>query len=293
VTLERILARHRLSALSATSLFIQVMRGRTTNPKLYLKLNPKLNPKQVMRGLKEVHSHGLMHRDVKPANLFVTQAGGGACSELVVKIGDFGLSTAHSEAPRVGEDVRGGQHGNEKALQHTVGAGTPTYMAPEQARGRVYSEQCDIYSVGVVFLQMVAGFKTLMQRVDALETAAQVSEMCEDPQMIPLPMTVCAKPRVAALIRQMLAHDPRMRPSAAAALEEAESIWFQFVERRVAERASGGRGQWEEAWEEEWEEEWEAVEAAAKSMDAGFVARRLFYRWALHTHAEQKSIPVH
>ena len=49
----------------------------------------------------------------------------------------------------------------------------------------------------------------------------------------------------------------------------------------------------EEAWEEEWEEEWEAVEAAAKSMDAGFVARRLFYRWALHTHAEQKSIPVH
>jgi serine/threonine protein kinase len=166
-------------------------------------------------------------------------------------------------------------------------------MAPEQARGRVYSEQCDIYSVGVVFLQMVAGFKTLMQRVDALETAAQVSEMCEDPQMIPLPMTVCAKPRVAALIRQMLAHDPRMRPSAAAALEEAESIWFQFVERRVAERASGGRGQWEEAWEEEWEEEWEAVEAAAKSMDAGFVARRLFYRWALLTLAEQKSVPVH
>ena len=34
--------------------------------------------------------------------------------------------------------------------------------------GKVYSEQCDIYSVGVVFLQMVAGFKTLMQRVDAL-----------------------------------------------------------------------------------------------------------------------------
>jgi hypothetical protein len=130
-------------------------------------------------------------------------------------------------------------------------------------------------------------------RVDALETTAQVSEMCEDPQMIPLPITVCGMPRVAALIRQMLAHDPRMRPSAAAALEEAESIWFQFVERRVAERASGGRGQWEEAWEEEWEEEWEAVEAAAKSMDAGFVARRLFYRWALLTLAEQKSVPVH
>ena len=40
------------------------------------------------------------------------------------------------------------------SIQHTVGAGTPTYMAPEQTRGKVYSEQCDIYSVGVVFLQV-------------------------------------------------------------------------------------------------------------------------------------------
>ena len=86
VTLERILARHKLSALSATSLLIQVMRGLT-----------------------EVHSRGLMHRDIKPANLFVTQTGRGEWGEVVVKVGDFGLSTAHSEAP-LGGDLRGGRH---------------------------------------------------------------------------------------------------------------------------------------------------------------------------------------
>jgi len=104
--------------------------------------------------------------------------------------------------------------------------------------------------------------------------------MCDDPQMIPLPPRVCAVPRVAALIRQMLAHAPHMRPSAPAALEEAESIWREFVDGRRAARASDGRGEGEVEWEVEWEEDWKEAEAAGRRLEAGYIGRRLFGRWA-------------
>eukprot|EP00277_Geminigera_cryophila_P021807 CAMPEP_0179477304 /NCGR_PEP_ID=MMETSP0799-20121207/56075_1 /TAXON_ID=46947 /ORGANISM="Geminigera cryophila, Strain CCMP2564" /LENGTH=90 /DNA_ID=CAMNT_0021287863 /DNA_START=44 /DNA_END=313 /DNA_ORIENTATION=- len=68
----------------------------------------------------------------------------------------------------------------------------------------------------------------MWQRIDALDTAARISEVSDDPQVIPLPDHVAAYPRLAALIRQTLAYAPAMRPSAAAALEEAESIWREL-----------------------------------------------------------------
>ena len=167
-----------------------------------------------------VRASGLMHRDIKPANLFITRGGGGKGMEdaVVVKLGDFGLSTAHTAAWEVmdavnddgvegvkagqssmmdrshrgagGGRARGEGRGDERdkgRLQHTVGAGTHTYMAPEQMGGKFYSEKCDVYSVGVVLLQMVANFKSVMQRVDALDAAARMSEDCDDPQVNPKP----------------------------------------------------------------------------------------------------------
>lgn len=297
VTLEKVLERHALSALAATSVLVQVLRG-----------------------LSEVHSRGLMHRDIKPANLFITQEGGG---DIVVKVGDFGLSTAHSflgaESVHVVEDSGSWRQGHR--LQHTVGTGTPTYMAPEQMGGKYYSEQCDIYAVGVVYLQvrldlvthdvqsralhqpippaghgvlghhlitcvelpsdtlavqMVAGFKTLMERVDALDAAGRISEMCHDPQQIPLPESVCAHPRIAALIRQTLAYAPDMRPSAAAALDEAVSIWRELLR----DRKTGGCGKVQEEDVDaicggDWEDS-ESLTAPAP----GHIDSRLFARWS-------------
>ena len=131
VTLEKVLERHTLSALSATSILVQVLRGLT-----------------------EVHSRGLMHRDIKPANLFITL--GADRREILVKVGDFGLSTAHSLVAGGGADAAGepGIPAVPHRLQHTVGTGTPTYMAPEQMAGKYYSEQCDMYAAGVVYLQV-------------------------------------------------------------------------------------------------------------------------------------------
>ena len=96
---------------------------------------------QILRGLEHAHDHGVLHRDIKPQNVFVR-------SDEVVKIMDFGLT---SLAWR--NEVDAASSGRFTLL----GAGTPGYMAPEQARGRAQDERTDLWAVGVLLHEMVAG----------------------------------------------------------------------------------------------------------------------------------------
>src|SRR5262249_24172877 len=103
-----------------------------------LKKSGKLSIPQVLRlgrqiglGLAAAHDHGLMHRDIKPTNLWIEPEQGGR-----IKILDFGL------ARPVAEDSHLTQTG-------TV-LGTPAYMAPEQASGAKADCRCDLFSLGVV-----------------------------------------------------------------------------------------------------------------------------------------------
>src|ERR1700722_10094125 len=90
---------------------------------------------QLCRALASAHAQGVVHCDVKPANVLLSADG-------VVKVGDFGVA-------RLAE-------GTSQALTATV-AGTPRYMAPEQARGRATTPATDVYSAGVVLYEMLAG----------------------------------------------------------------------------------------------------------------------------------------
>ncbi|MBM4382292.1 MAG: serine/threonine protein kinase [Deltaproteobacteria bacterium] len=106
-----------------------------------LRKRGKLSPKdaarmgvQIATGLQFAHERGLVHRDIKTANLFFTR-------DRVVKIMDFGLA-------KMVEEVR-------KAA--TVVGGTPYYMAPEQALGERVDHRADLYAFGVTLFELVAG----------------------------------------------------------------------------------------------------------------------------------------
>lgn len=89
-------------------------------------------------GLREAHRHGFTHRDVKPSNLMIDGHGG-------IKVLDFGLA-----ASPAGEHVEG-------PVAQTSLAGTPLYMAPEQARGDAIDFRADVYALGATLYHLASG----------------------------------------------------------------------------------------------------------------------------------------
>ena len=119
---------------------------------------------QVVDALHYLHGLGLIHRDLKPSNIFLDKNND-------VKLGDFGLATQQhhhgalaskptqrqqSQLARCEQRTRSAQ-GLQPA--HSVGIGTPAYMAPEQQRGKgKYNFLADMYSLGLILFEMWAGF---------------------------------------------------------------------------------------------------------------------------------------
>ena len=92
---------------------------------------------QAARGLAEAGKHNIVHRDIKPANLMITAKG-------LVKVADFGISKI------------AGEHG---LTMTGTAVGTPAYCSPEQGRGDQVDARADIYSLGVVFYELLTGKK--------------------------------------------------------------------------------------------------------------------------------------
>jgi eukaryotic-like serine/threonine-protein kinase len=151
----------------------------------------------VLAGLAAAHGRGLVHRDVKPANILLPDEGG-------VKLADFGIAKALAEA-----SVRLTDTG------HVLG--TPRYLAPEQAAGQPATPRSDLYSLGVVAYECLAG-RAPFEADSALAVALAH-------QQAPVPSLAAAAPRVppalVAAVERTLEKDPEARYASAAEMRRA------------------------------------------------------------------------
>ncbi len=144
---------------------------------------------QCALALAAAHEAGVVHRDVKPANILVTPEG-------QVKLTDFGIARA--------VDVAGHTRTGEVM-------GTPQYLAPEQAMGRPVTGATDLYALGVVGYEMLTGTRPFDAGSPVATALAHINDA-------PPPLPAWVGDPLRAAIEACLAKDPLQRPSSAASL---------------------------------------------------------------------------
>ena len=126
---------------------MQLLQGHPLNEELGRPMDPQraaLVVADILRGLEHAHARNVVHRDLKPDNLFVTQDEDG---EECIKLLDFGIA----KVKRSGEQQEGA------VTLSGLMAGTPAYMSPEHVIGAETDERADLYSTGVIFYELLAG----------------------------------------------------------------------------------------------------------------------------------------
>ena len=153
---------------------------------------------QVALALEEAHKHGLVHRDVKPANILL------APGDRAL-LADFGIACVLA-------DER-----DEPLTKLGMGIGTAEYMSPEQARGEPIDHRADVYALGIVLFQALTG-RVPFTSEDHFTTA--MMQVYEDPPA-PRSLNQTIPPAVEALILKALTKEPERRSQSAAAFARA------------------------------------------------------------------------
>ena len=144
---------------------------------------------EVASGLAAAHAQGLIHRDIKPSNILL-QVEEESAEPGLAKLGDFGLA-------RVADDSRLTQTG--------LVAGTPMYMAPEQARGEKLDHRADLFSLGSVLYTLCTG----RDPFPGASAVVMLRHVCE---MTPTPirkLNPAVPPWLAAVVERLHAKHPR------------------------------------------------------------------------------------
>jgi eukaryotic-like serine/threonine-protein kinase len=150
---------------------------------------------QIAKGLAAAHAKGLIHRDLKPDNIFLVSDG-------QVKILDFGLAKAADAADGSGATATRAAMTDPGTVLGTVG-----YMAPEQVRGHMLDARTDLFALGAVLYEMVTGQRAF-QRETAAETMTAI--LREDPADLAV-QQVAQAPALDRIIRHCLEKNPAER----------------------------------------------------------------------------------
>ncbi|MGC2696361.1 MAG: serine/threonine-protein kinase [Candidatus Angelobacter sp.] len=136
--------------------------------------------RQISRGLDYAHSNGIIHRDVKPANIMITANG-------TIKIMDFGIAKSGGQVTNTGQVL-----------------GTPNYMAPEQVKGRPLDGRSDLFSLGVILYEMLTGEKPFVgQNVTTI-----IYKIVNENPITPRDLDVTVHPGLSAIVTKALAKAP-------------------------------------------------------------------------------------
>jgi serine/threonine protein kinase len=232
-------------------------------------LSERLRPvlqifQQVCAGLAHVHEKGIVHRDLKPANIFASQDG------AAFRIGDFGLSKLLQTKTEKG--ATGGGANEERLLliyeagddddaadatrnewketdepswndPLTAGVGTASYASPEQVASRSYGKEADIFSMGLILLELLCCFSTEHERIQTFHDCRFRRDLPDDIKQIPA---------LARTILQCTDTRPESRPSAESlrkfallslsagssmdSSDEVEATEVEILKRQLAEK---------------------------------------------------------
>ncbi|MEE8346459.1 MAG: AAA family ATPase, partial [Dehalococcoidia bacterium] len=168
---------------------------------------------EVRQALEHAHSRGIIHRDLMPGNIWLTQDG-------TAKLGDFGLAMALDRSRLTTEGMM---------------LGTAAYMPPEQALGREADARSDLYSLGCVLYEMVTGRPPFLGD----DTVAIISQHINTAPVTPSWHNSAVPRALENLILALLAKDPQERPESAAAVgEELRRIQQASAEGAAVEPAT-------------------------------------------------------
>ncbi len=174
---------------------------------------------QMTAALSAAHAEGIVHRDLKPENVMLVRTDD---DEDFVKVLDFGIAKM-----RIEEDAQ------QSLTRAGLVFGTPEYMSPEQAMGHDADPRSDVYAVGMILYEMLAGHSPFRADDVTAMLTAQITE--------PAPPLEGVSPPLAALIERLLEKDPDRRPLDAQALsDELFAVMQQLTYRPPSPRTSAG-----------------------------------------------------